>query len=575
MIPEARLLAELRAISARYPDMRMTPLAAGPVSFDGRLEIEGVEHRVRLTLPPSYPRVPPELRELDLRTGAELPPLGRPNRLEGVGLCLFPHGNDEQAWRQDRLAVEAIERFKIFIRTEQQRQGVVPAAARLHVPPRIVNRMVAEGPGVLLARSAPEGREFYVTEASLPSGVRIFSDLAEGWAELLPKVVHIPWLVVSDERPWSELAGDATRLDATLRAELREDLYRAYSSSGFLVLVRKTTPQAEVDILCLCRPPPGQAHELLELRVVRDSPSDCLFHRVDGVLTCRDQLQPETVIVVGLGSIGGAVALALARAGLRRFVLIDPDTLTIENVCRHVGSLRDLGCHKVSIIHDAILSVNPAAEVDTITKSLTWDLPWLSAGAELHAQLSTNKRCIVVSTCAEHRAERSLNELAIETATPVVYAAALGAAEHARIFRVLPGRTPCLECILSAQNDDPSAYPRFISPAAGGEDQANYLAPGLPGLGIDVTQIAMIAARFTLQTIAELRGLELGLAPEGGDHLLWTNRGGWLFDRPLQLTVEHFPKSSACLVCGPARPDVFGADEQAELAELVTKLQRP
>ena len=47
-----------------------------------------------------------------------------------------------------------------------------------------------------------------------------------------------------------------------------------------------------------------------------------------------------TVGIVGCGGTGSAVAEQLARLGVRRFILTDPDTLSASNVTRVYGSTR-------------------------------------------------------------------------------------------------------------------------------------------------------------------------------------------------------------------------------------------
>ncbi len=546
-LTESRLVAEREAISSRYPGLRMHSLQAGPPTFEGIIEVDGTPHHVRLTLPPSYPRVPPLVRELDGATGKEVPTGGRLNRLEGWGICLFPHGNDEQAWRTDLYAVTAVDRFVEFIRHEGERGSRIHLARdRLHLPPSIAN-LLELGPGSLVTRRAAAGGDFYVTGIHFLRDPGLDFAIDAAWHDFLPVEFDIPFFTIVATDPWSELASTVEALDATLRRELPPSLYQEHRVAPWFVLARASGSGAS--LACIHRPA-AQIGTLLELPIVHGTLEDCLFNRVDSVLARREHLADETVIIVGLGSIGSAVALALARAGIQRFVLIDPDTLTIENVCRHSGTLRDIGRYKVEVVADQIGSVNPAVRVEPIPKWLAWDLPWLSAGVEFERALASLERCLVVTTCAVADVERQINAMAVRAGVPTVYASALGAAEHGRIFRVLPQESPCLECILIAQDSDPSRFPRFRALEARNDGEAPYLGSALPGLGIDITAIAMIAARFALQTIAELRGIDLGLPPEPGDHLLWTNRGGWLFDRPQQLLVEHFPRSPSCPVCG-------------------------
>lgn len=180
---------------------------------------------------------------------------------------------------------------------------------------------------------------------------------------------------------------------------------------------------------------------------------------------------------------------------------------------------------------------------------------------------------MVVATCAVGQAERQLNVLAVEREVPVIYGSALGAAEHGRVFRVLPGESACYECILLAQERDPEAFPRFVVEGIQDGGEA-YLNPALPGLGIDVTMISMLVARLTLQTIARITGTDIGMPDEVGHHLLWSNRGGWhACDRSLQVVVRDVPRALDCPVCGEGRHGhELGEQEVRELEVLVAKL---
>ena len=84
--------------------------------------------------------------------------------------------------------------------------------------------------------------------------------------------------------------------------------------------------------------------------------------------------------------------------------------------------------------------------------------------------------------------------------------------------------------------------------------------------------LAMLTARFALQTIADLHAIELGIPTEPGDHLLWTARGGWIFDRPQQQIVEHFPRAADCPVC-QGQGDELDDSATLELDTLVAQLR--
>ena len=89
-----------------------------------------------------------------------------------------------------------------------------------------------------------------------------------------------------------------------------------------------------------------------------------LFSRNTGLFEASEMLE-KYAIIIGAGSVGSLIALQLARAGVRKFILIDGDILKLHNICRHQLGFKDLGRYKTSALKDAILNINPLAEVTT------------------------------------------------------------------------------------------------------------------------------------------------------------------------------------------------------------------
>jgi len=62
------------------------------------------------------------------------------------------------------------------------------------------------------------------------------------------------------------------------------------------------------------------------------------------------ELMTKKVAIVGCGSVGAAVALLLAQAGVGELVLVDSDSLTTANVGRHPLGLNHVGSNKASAL---------------------------------------------------------------------------------------------------------------------------------------------------------------------------------------------------------------------------------
>ena len=79
-------------------------------------------------------------------------------------------------------------------------------------------------------------------------------------------------------------------------------------------------------------------------------------------------LADKNVVLVGAGSLGGELAMTLARSGVGKLVIVDPDVLEDVNVGRHTLGASDLGRPKVNALADRIGRDIPTAEVVPIAR---------------------------------------------------------------------------------------------------------------------------------------------------------------------------------------------------------------
>ena len=77
-----------------------------------------------------------------------------------------------------------------------------------------------------------------------------------------------------------------------------------------------------------------------------------------------EKLAKARVAVFGIDGVGGYVVEALARSGVGEFDLIDNDTVSLSNLNRQIiATLDSVGRHKVDVMKERILSINPEAVV--------------------------------------------------------------------------------------------------------------------------------------------------------------------------------------------------------------------
>ena len=98
------------------------------------------------------------------------------------------------------------------------------------------------------------------------------------------------------------------------------------------------------------------------------------FCRSLGVINANDfeLLKNTRVAIPGMGGVGGAHLITLARAGIGKFRLADFDSFDTVNMNRQYGAtVSSLGHAKLEVMVENALEVNPFLEIDTYSEGLT------------------------------------------------------------------------------------------------------------------------------------------------------------------------------------------------------------
>ena len=87
-----------------------------------------------------------------------------------------------------------------------------------------------------------------------------------------------------------------------------------------------------------------------------------------------DRLRAATVMVAGLGGVGGYVAEVLARSGVGNLILIDADDVALSNLNRQIIATHNtVGRPKSEVWRERLLSINPDLHVDARREFITPD----------------------------------------------------------------------------------------------------------------------------------------------------------------------------------------------------------
>ncbi len=79
-----------------------------------------------------------------------------------------------------------------------------------------------------------------------------------------------------------------------------------------------------------------------------------------------EKLKNSTVMVIGLGAVGGYALEALARSGVGHLVLVDFDSFDLTNINRQILALSStVGRKKIDVAKERALDINPECHVET------------------------------------------------------------------------------------------------------------------------------------------------------------------------------------------------------------------
>lgn len=150
-------------------------------------------------------------------------------------------------------------------------------------------------------------------------------------------------------------------------------------------------------------------------------------------------LAGKRVALVGCGAVGWTVARQLVRAGLRDIVLIDDDRIGGFNLGRLDAPVWSAGLPKASALAEELVDITPEVHVRSRSQGLGKAIGWPT--------LVDDRPDVIVDLTADERAADHNNTAAVQLGCPAIFAWLSNGAEHARMFRVIPGRGPCYECV--------------------------------------------------------------------------------------------------------------------------------
>lgn len=152
------------------------------------------------------------------------------------------------------------------------------------------------------------------------------------------------------------------------------------------------------------------------------------------------RLGKARVVIIGAGGLGNPAALYLAAAGIGALRLVDPDTVSLDNLQRQVlFRTSDIDRPKVDAAKDALHALDPAVEVEAVAElASAGSLPALLEGADL-----------VLDGCDDFTTRFAVNDAAIAAGIPLVSGAVGRWDGQVSTFAPHLGpHAPCYRCLV-------------------------------------------------------------------------------------------------------------------------------
>jgi adenylyltransferase/sulfurtransferase len=146
-------------------------------------------------------------------------------------------------------------------------------------------------------------------------------------------------------------------------------------------------------------------------------------------------IESSSVVVVGIGGTGSAMAEMMARMGIKKITIVDDDTIESSNLNRQaMYKESDIGLKKVDVAKAELLRINSDVEVNTIDQKLTL----------YNAEEILSEGDLTLDGTDNYNARGVINVSSFKLKKPWIFTAVEGTFGYVKA--IIPGRTSCLSC---------------------------------------------------------------------------------------------------------------------------------
>ena len=147
------------------------------------------------------------------------------------------------------------------------------------------------------------------------------------------------------------------------------------------------------------------------------------------------QFRSKTVLILGVGGVGGYVVEALARCGISTLILVDYDIVDITNINRQLVALDStIGKKKVDLFENRIKDINAQCKVIKIDQRIDSDN---------YLELFQYKIDFIADCCDDIRVKKCIIEYALENHINIISSMGLGNRMNPSMLEIIDIRKTC------------------------------------------------------------------------------------------------------------------------------------
>ncbi len=263
-------------------------------------------------------------------------------------------------------------------------------------------------------------------------------------------------------------------------------------------------------------------------------------------------LEGKCVLFVGCGSVGSYAAALLARSGVRKFRLVDPDCVSAANLSRTTFVARDIGTPKVAALARHLTSICGDLEIDDRAADLR-----ASPDEEIETWIGDAD---LVFAATDHPPTQARLAALSYHRVPALFAGVYALGLGGEVLWTYPDLTPCYACVLGSvrgANAPPRGHTDY--------GRATGQLAGEPALGIDILHVTVCAAKIAMALLLNGGGDRLTQILDPSRSVLFVgNEVGWIWREPFETVWAHAARRASCvcrLAAGGSTADLLDGPE--------------